>query len=588
MKMMMKRVFVLIAACLLLVTAGGCAAFQLFRAAGELKHVPSPTPYASPAPLPESKRADVHFSDMAYTRPDTKAIGEKLDALSAAITRGDPAEELLAAYTEITDLYNDADSQMSLAYLLYAFDVTEDTYETEYSTLQSELTRLDLSMTDVSIALFESSAEAESAAKSAFGEEYVETVYAEESLNDEKIQDLVDAENELVVEYDRLSTSFTVSDRGRQWTLDDILADDTLDYNGYLALYQTYCEAFNREAGEIFTELLGIRKQIAETLGYGSYAAYGYDLYGRDYTVLDAQRLHAAVKKYIVPVYLAAEDDTDQLIGLYRADFDEETFLANLRTVASAFSPDLSESLSYLLKNGLYDTAVSSKKMEGSFTTYLSNYNAPFLFTQWTGGSGDPSTFIHELGHFTNFYHNPAAGWSAGDSLDLAEVDSQALELLTIAYYDTIYGEYAEAAETDRLMDCMYAILSGCMEDEFQQAVYAHPSMTLDEMNALYRKLAGEYGFAELYGYTGTEWAMVPHTFQSPMYYISYAASMLPALELWERSQTDLAGAEETYFRILRRKPYAGFLETLEENDLSNVFSPDTVRRLASVIRDNL
>ena len=45
-------------------------------------------------------------------------------------------------------------------------------------------------------------------------------------------------------------------------------------------------------------------------------------------------------------------------------------------------------------------------------------------------------------------------------------------------------------------MDAMYSLLSGCMEDEFQQEIYENPNMSLDEMNALYRKLAEEYGAA--------------------------------------------------------------------------------------------
>jgi oligoendopeptidase F len=55
--------------------------------------------------------------------------------------------------------------------------------------------------------------------------------------------------------------------------------------------------------------------------------------------------------------------------------------------------------------------------------------------------------------------------------------------------------------------------------------------MTLSEMNASYHELAVEYGLDEEYGYTGTEWVLISHTFQTPLYYISYAVSMVPALE---------------------------------------------------------
>ncbi|MEG2215545.1 MAG: hypothetical protein RRZ24_00020 [Clostridia bacterium] len=587
MNIIVKRFVALcISCCMLLLPMSGCTAIRLFQFANEIMITPEPQPTITPVPLPIDNRDNIRFSEMTYTRPDIGAITEKIDTIMADIQAEKPVAGLMKAYEELQAMYNDAESQMSLAYLLYAFDVTNDTYQQEYTMLQSELTTLDLSMTDVSIALFESSDEAEQTARTEFGEDYVDTVYADETLNDEKIQDLLDAENELITEYDRMTASFTLMEGGRKWTLDEILGSDTLDYNSFTRLYTTYCKAFNVQAGNIYLELLGVRKQIAEKLGYGSYAAYGYDLFGRDYSITDVKALHAAIKKYIVPVYVNAEDvDTYEL---YSKRYDQETFLDSLTVAATKFSPALAESLGFMLRNDLYDFSVSAKKMVGSFTTYLPNYNAPFMFSQWTGSSSGVTTVIHELGHFTNYYHNAVAGWSAADCLDLAEVDSQALELLMMPYYELFYGDQAESAKKDRLLDCMYALVTGCMEDEFQQEVYANPSMSLEEINRLYQKLAKEYGLVELYGYTGEEWTLITHTFQTPMYYISYAVSMVPALELWEQSQIDPQIASETYFRISNRAPYAGFRQTLTDNGLSDVFSETTIARLAKRIQEQL
>ena len=224
--------------------------------------------------------------------------------------------------------------------------------------------------------------------------------------------------------------------------------------------------------------------------------------------------------------------------------------------------------------------------MESSFTTYFANYSSPFMFTAWEDSFYNTGTLIHELGHYTNYFVSPASGWSVSESLDLAEVDSQGLELLMTAYFDRLYGsdEAAEAALASRLSDALYSVLSGCMEDEFQQAVYADPDMTLEEMNALYYKLAQEYGFADLYGYTGCEWTMIPHTFQTPMYYISYATSMIASLELWDLAQTDADAARNAYLTILQRGPYTDFRETLVAAGLADPLSADTIADIAQVL----
>lgn len=192
---------------------------------------------------------------------------------------------------------------------------------------------------------------------------------------------------------------------------------------------------------------------------------------------------------------------------------------------------------------------------------------------------------MHELGHFTNYYLNPNCGWSVSDPLDLAEIDSQGLEMLLVSYYGDLFGGYADAMREQKILDGLYSVISGCMEDEFQQEVYRNPGMTLEEMNELYLRLAGEYGFGELYDYVGTEWVAIPHTFQSPMYYISYAVSMIPALELYVLLQEDADAASEAYHAILRRPAYSELRTITQENGLHDPIAPATIRYLADRLR---
>ncbi len=530
---------------------------------------------------------NVTLSSMVYERPDIPAMRAQMDDLLDGVEREKPAEQMIAAYQELQQQYAHADSMLALAYLLYAFDVTEPYYKNEYAYLQSELSLLDSDMENVSIRLFESSEEAQRLARESFGEGYVETIIHADECSDVSVQDLLDAEEAKTLEYDELYATFTLLDNGRRWTIDEIMNDASLDYETFYRLYDDYCAAMNERAGAIFLEQLAIRTQIAEKLGYASYAAYRYEAYGRDYTPDDAQLLHDAVKKYIVPVFIQANSNNDTS-ALAEAEFDEQTFLTELSASASDFSPKLDEAVSYLLQKDLYDFTVSANKISGSFTTYISDYSVPYIFSQWYGGASDVLTILHELGHFTSYYFNAEVGYSASDSLDLAEVDSQAMELLMIDYFDAYFGKYAEQAVTEVLIDAMYSLISGCMEDEFQQQIYQTTNMSLEEINRLYKNLAVEYGLDEVYGYQGTEWVLVSHTFQTPFYYISYAASMVPSLELYEIAQSDPEAAREDYFNIMMRSQYGRLQNVLSENGLPSVFSETTVRRIAEMLDQTL
>ncbi len=545
-------------------------------------------PAATPVLIKPSTHPSVRFEDMEFVRPDVEQIRTRIAALYNGISLSTAIEQLLAEYRTVLELYDAASCMTELAYLRYAMDVTDATWQETYSSLQAEMTSLDFDIADVSIALFQSSAETEKAARAAFGNAFVDAVYSDDALNVSAIESDLDAEKALTQKYDVLQSTFTYYADGREWTLDEIINDPSLGYEEFYQLYDGYSAAFNSAAGSIFSEQLIVRKRIAETLGYGSYAAYRYDWYGRDYSVTDAKNLHAAVKQYIVPAYIAANSgDDDEVIDLYSLRITHETFLAQFAEALADFAPEAGEAFHYMRKNNLFDSSVSDKKMSVNFTTYLSTFQAPFTLSQWQGDIGSVSTAIHEFGHFLNYYSNPVSGWMTGDSLDLAEIDSQATQLLMTKYNDVFFGQLSRAATKSLLLDCMYTLITGCMEDEFQQAVYANPDWKLPDMNACYKQLADEYGLTELYGYTGTEWTQISHTYQTPMYYISYAVSMVPALELWAMAQTDYDAAKAIYFNILHRAPYAEFRSVLAENGLSDVFSEDTIVWIAKLLEEN-
>ena len=108
------------------------------------------------------------------------------------------------------------------------------------------------------------------------------------------------------------------------------------------------------------------------------------------------------------------------------------------------------------------------------------------------------------------------------------------------------------------------------MYDEFQQRVYLEPELSEERLLDIFREVYESYGF-EIYDGYEYEWADVIHNFQQPLYYISYAVSAIPALELYVQSVESPNEAMDTYLRVAGMSDEEYYLtDALRETGLSN------------------
>ena len=483
---------------------------------------------------------------------------------------GSHAQETLDARTEA---YRKLETDAALAYVRYCTDVTNEANKTAYDTLSLQTGALACVLVDAALLLA-----GDPTLSDRYDTETVEALKAEDALSDPSILPLLEQERALVGAYEALSDTLRVERNGKNYTGDEILSDRALSPEAFDALYEAYLDLFNREAGAIYLELIRIRREIGETLGYGSYAEYRYACFGRDYTPEDAALLSEPVRETLVPVFLNVRQDFYGAAGqLYGAVFEQAPTMERIGAAVKSVLPELSEPWDYMISHGMYDCGSDFKRMPGSFTTYFAAYGAPFLFSAWTGGFETIPTVIHEYGHFAAFYMN---GSGSAGALDLAEIDAQGLELLTVLRYDTLYGELSEAAETAELFYALYTLIDGCVEDAFQQFAYAQTEPTLDALNAEYGRLCAEYGL-DVLGMEGRSWTQIPHTFQSPFYYISYATSMTAALELYLMGKSDPDAASEAYRKVLLRPDGSQFRKLTESAGLDDPFEPEIFAKTA-------
>lgn len=126
------------------------------------------------------------------------------------------------------------------------------------------------------------------------------------------------------------------------------------------------------------------------------------------------------------------------------------------------------------------------------------------------------------------------------------------------------------------------------MYDEFQTEIYRCPDMTLDEMNQLFGELSLAYGYPDRGDDRAYFWVEVPHTFQQPMYYVSYATSALSAIDLYLQSLEDWDGAVRTYLDLCYLSMTLPYREAMEEVGLRDIFRDDMVTELAWELDDHL
>lgn len=342
-------------------------------------------------------------------------------------------------------------------------------------------------------------------------------------------------------------------------------------------------------AAEVYLQLVDVRNQMAQAEGAASFADYAYGYYySRDYTPADAQAIWKTAKEDYAPVLAQYEDAVTQAAyesGVdERLDCSEENILQSLQYGAARMSPEINRACNYLLSNGLYDISDSDDKLYTGYTSYLYSYDVPFIFNCPYGNFNDFTDLYHEFGHWLAAYYHPSDPLYGVADFDLSELQSQGMEMMFLQYYDEIFGSDAPVLRAQVLLNLVYGVVKGAMYDEFQQRVYAEENLTKDRLLDIFREVYADYGQQTYDGYE-YEWVRVIHNFQQPMYYISYAVSAIPALELYAMSLEDPADAMDAYLRVAGMGDEEYYLtDALREAGLSNTMKAP----IADVIIDEI
>ena len=484
---------------------------------------PTATPEPTAAPTPEitwsdGVHADVDFDDMTWEIYDTTLFNERCEQLSRTEDAGE-AEEL---YRWLAGEYNKLRTYSELVWIdFYASNGEDDEISDACQQIDDMLSEAGDTLFAALASALEGPVRRELTA--VMGEENARSYVGYEEMS-ERESYLWNRETELELRYNELVDRTDISE-----------------------------PSLNYQLGRIFLDLVKIRNELAELNGYDTYAEYAYEMsYGRDYTPEDAARLCEQIKPYARKYYADCYycDVFQEDIGYFSAG----ELIDMLSEYAPRISPEAAAAQRYMEDHGLY-LIESMNLISGlGYTTTLPAYNAPFLYNSLYGNVYDVTSMFHEFGHYYDAFVNPEPDpLGSYGSYDIYEIHSTSLEALTCGWYDEIFGEEADKARIYCLDSLIDNVVSGCIYDEFQQYVYAHPDMSPDDVNKAYRDISASYGVSFRSASGAYYWMYVSHNFESPFYYISYAVSTLASLQVWALAEKDRDAAIELYNDIVSR-----------------------------------
>ena len=525
------------------------------------------------------------FADMPYERPDLDAMRSKAAEIEEALVKSARFRKVTGLLDELFALYYSADTMAAIADIRNCQDLTDEYYAEEYAwnaAAQAEISQI---MEGVYLACG-SSRYAERLEKDYFWEGFLEEYGPEsESLLTDEYVALSARESELIAQYRGLTNNPVIVIDGEEWFLGDWTYNAETDEEiarGYDAFYEKY----NPILGELYIQLVQLRKEEAKCLGFDSYADMQFELgYGRDFTVEESDRFVDCVRETLVPLYERIEEQ-GMWNDVWYSLVEEQDLEDVLEAVAAAVGDEAAEAYAFMKKYELYDLRISADKPDMSFQTYLSDYEAPYLFISPSGNSQDILTVTHEFGHYVESF----ISFNADRTMDLAECFSQAMQYLALEPMRELYlDEEVDNLLQINLLDSLETYVQQASFAAFERAAFETEDLSLEKLNALSLQLAKDYGYYDGVSedYYAKSWIDIPHFFEQPFYVVSYPASAGVALEIFELEQAKPGAGFEKFLELSEAED-PGLIAAAESAGLHDPLSPERVREIASFLEREL
>ena len=546
------------------------------------------------------------FSDIPYKRPDTEDIKKQLVSLSAEFEAAQNYAQARDAFVHKDLLTRHIMSVSTVAQIRHSIDTRDKFYDDEtlfWNRAMPELQEyLEQWARLMCSSRFRDELEVE------FGEVVFINAEMEIKSFHSSMIPLMQEENDLTMEYEKLLAGAQIPFKGKVYTLSQLAPlkndpDDSIRLEAWKAEGCWYKENQAR-LDELYDRLVSIRDQMSAKIGLKDYVELGYYRMTRNcYDRNDIARFRKAVREYVVPVADSIRRRQAERLGVqYPLSFadnalmfrtgnakpagDADYILEAARNFYDALSPETGEFWRDMLEGEYLDLLSTEGKEGGGYCAGIYDYEMPFIFANFNGTRDDVETVTHEAGHaFAEWINRKRVPEETiWPTMEACEVHSMSMEFFAWRNTEGFFGADSEKFRYTHLAESLMFIPYGTMVDHFQHSVFEEPSMTPEERHAEWKRLLGIYmpwlrldGEIPFYS-EGMGWQRQHHIYSFPFYYIDYCLAQTVALEFWAMIQDDPDRAWEHYMAYTRHGGSDVFTNLLKKAGLASPFEEETIK----------
>ena len=549
------------------------------------------------------------FEEYTYTRPNMEEFSIKFHMALEQFSKAQSTEQQAKAMMRIEEIRNDLGTMFNLCYIRHSIDTNEEFYKDEQDYIDEIEPVVEGLVTEYYQELVNSKFRTELEKK--WGKQLFDLAQAQLKTFSPAIVPLLQKENKLSSEYTKLIASAKIVFEGEERTLAQLepFAESTDRTKRKLANEARFgFFAENEEKfDDIYDQLVKVRTEIAKTLGYSNFVELAYYRMNRtDYDASMVAKFRDQVKQYIVPVATKLKERQSERIDVEALKYYDEPFnfktgnavpkgspewiIENGQKMYNELSKETGEFFQFMTEHHLMDLVAKKGKAGGGYCTFIENYRAPFIFSNFNGTSGDIDVLTHEAGHAFQVYSSRHFDISDYNwpTYEACEIHSMSMEFFTWPWMELFFKEDTEKYKFAHLSGALLFLPYGVSVDEFQHWVYENPSATPAERKRAWRDIENKY--LPHKDYDGNEylenggfWQRQAHIYNSPFYYIDYTLAQICAFQFWKRANENREEAWQDYVNLCRLGGSKSFTELVKEANLISPFDDGCVQ---SVIGD--
>lgn len=553
------------------------------------------------------------FQDFKYDRPNIEEYKQNMEQLLSNIGEDTSLEVELEAVQKVFDLTDEMDTLAQLVSIRNSIDTRDEFYDKEQDFFNEVGPHLQQYSQMFAKKMLESNNRKE--LEKEFGSLFFEKAELQQKIFTEELIPQLQTENKLSTEYSKLLASAKIEFEGGTYNLSQMRPftssiDRDIRHRAQLAV-SSWFEGNEAEIDRIYDEMVKLRHEIALKLGYENFVQLGYDRMGRtDYNHVDVKGYRDQIFESVVPVVTELTQRTAKRLGIKDPKSYDLTLsfltgnptpkgdsvwqLNHAKKMYEEMSKETGEFINFMIDGNLLDLDAKEGKMGGGYCTFIPRYNAPFIFANFNGTSGDVDVLTHEAGHafqvFSSRNNIPEYRWP---SYEAAEIHSMSMEFLAWPWINKFFEHDTDKYKFSHLADSLTFLPYGVTVDEFQHGVYENPTLTPDERKDLWRKIEKKYlPFKDydddVFTEKGTYWYRQGHIFGVPFYYIDYTLAQVVAFQYWIKSQADHQNAFDSYLALCKLGGSKSFVGLLEASNLQNPFKAGTVKEIIKPLQEYL